>query len=92
MSREKQKLLNLIFLFVFLTITLFINFFHTETIITQDNNCPACNFLKSNLTKGYINFFHLSAPVVLEMLKISYSFNYSFIFSIDLASRSPPQI
>jgi hypothetical protein len=92
MSRRNQKLFNLLFLFVFLIITLFINFFHTEKIFTKDDNCPACNFLHSSLTTTQINFFHLPPPSIFSILKTFESFNYTYILFIDPSSRSPPKI
>lgn len=92
MSRRTQKLFNLFFLSVFLVVTLFINFFHTEKNFARDDNCPACNFQRSSLTTTQINFFHLPPPAIFTILKTFESFNYTCIFFIDPSSRSPPEI
>jgi len=92
MSTKRIKLFNLAFLFIFLLITLFINFFHTETALTRDDDCPACHFLNSTFTTSQINFFHLPPPSISGILKTYEPFNYTFIFTIDPSSRSPPQI
>ncbi|MBA7667412.1 hypothetical protein ES703_75500 [subsurface metagenome] len=92
MSIKRIKLLNLAFLFIFLLITLFINFFHTEKATRDNDNCPACRFLHSTFTTSQINFFHLPPPSFSGILKTFESFNYTFIFTIDPSSRSPPQI
>ena len=92
MSIKRIKLFNLAFLFIFLLITLFINFFHTETTLTRDDDCPACHFLNSTFTTTQINFFQLPPPSISGILKTFESFNYTFIFTIDPSSRSPPQI
>ena len=66
MNRRGQKLSNLLFLFVFLIITVFINFFHTEKAFAKDDNCPACNFQNSSLTTSQINFFYLPTVILLN--------------------------
>lgn len=78
-------------LFLFLFITLSINFFHTEKTLTRNDNCPACQFQSSSLTTSQINFFHLTPPLLLGLLNSPESFNYAYILSIHPSSRSPPQ-
>jgi len=92
MSLKRIKLFNLAFLFIFLLITLSINFFHTEKTTKGNDNCPACHFQNSSLNTGQINFFHLPPPSISGILKTFESFNYTYIFIIDPFSRSPPEI
>ena len=92
MRAKKIKLLNLSFLFFFLIITLFINFFHTEKTALSKDNCPACNFQHSALATTQIHFFQLPQLYLLEPLKTFYSFSYSKISHLNPISRSPPQI
>jgi hypothetical protein len=92
MIKKRIKVLNLGFLFLFLLVTLFINFFHTEKVTRDDDNCPACHFLNSTFTTSQINFFHLPPPCISGILKTFESFNYKFTFTIDPSSRSPPQV
>jgi len=92
MSRKRKKLFNLAFLFIFLTVTLFINFFHTEKTITNKiDDCPACQFLSSSFTTSQINFFYLPTPSFSGFLKLLYSFNYTYTVNIEPSSRSPPE-
>jgi hypothetical protein len=92
MIKRYKKRFNLAFLFVFLFIVIFANFLHTEKTLTEDDNCPACQFQHSSLTTAHINFFSLPTPSFLRILKSFESFNYALIFSITPNSRSPPQI
>jgi len=92
MSTKKIKLLNLLFLLIFLFATLFINFFHTDKTVLSKDDCPACNFLHSTLATSQINFFQLPQLYLLETLKTFYSFSYQKIFSLIPTSRSPPQV
>jgi hypothetical protein len=92
MSTKRIKLFNLAFLFIFLLISLFINFFHTEKTTKGNDNCPACHFQNSSLTTSQINFFHMPQLYLLDILKTFESFNYWQIFFLDPTSRSPPQI
>jgi hypothetical protein len=92
MSTKKIKLLNLVFLLIFLFATLFINFFHTDKTVLSKDDCPACNFLHSTLATSQIHFFQLPQLYLLDTLKTFYSISYKKIFSINPTSRSPPQI
>ncbi len=92
MFKKHRKYYNIIFLFTFLAVTLFINFLHTEETLTENDNCPACNFLNSSFTTSQINFFHLPQLLLLNRLKIFEYFHSNQIFFIDTSSRSPPQI
>lgn len=92
MNKKSKIYFNLLFLSLFLSVTLFINFFHTERTIERNDNCPACQFQYSSLTTCQINFFCLPPLSFLSTLQPSASFNYTYFFSIDPASRSPPQI
>ncbi len=87
-----KKRFNLTFLFIFLFIILSANFLHTEKTLSEDNNCPACQFQHSSLTTAQINFFSVPSLSFLRVLKSFESFNYDFIFSITPNSRSPPKI
>ncbi len=92
MVKRHKKLLCLKSLLIFLFLTLFINFFHTEKTVQPNHFCPACHFLNSTLATNQINFFHLPQLYLLEILKKIESFNYWQVFFIDSTSRSPPQI
>ncbi len=92
MIKRKKKLFNLLFLFLFLAVTLFINFFHTEKTPKDDQYCPACRFQHSSLASNTINFFNLPQLLFLEILKSLESSSCLQIFSIDLAPRGPPQV
>jgi len=92
MTKKKKKLLNLLFLFLFLTVALFINFFHTEKTIKKSDSCPACHFQSSSFTTHTINFFVHPQLFFLGIFKIFESFNYDTFFSINLWLRGPPQV
>lgn len=90
--KKHQTLSSLVFLFLFLSVTLCINFFHTENSIQINHNCPACQFQCSTLATTQINFFHLPQLMLLEMLKTFETFHYNSLCFVNPASRSPPQI
>lgn len=92
MIKGYKKYFNLAFLITFLFVSLFINFFHTEKTLTQNDNCPACQFQNSSITTSQINFFYIPPPSILSINKSSESFNYTHFFFVDPTSRSPPQI
>jgi hypothetical protein len=91
-GKKYRTLYNLIFLFFFLSVTLCINFFHTESSIHPNHNCPACQFQNSTLATSQINFFHLPQLTLLEMLKTFEAFHYKSLCFVNPTSRSPPQV
>lgn len=92
MVNGRKRVLNLAFLSLFLFITLFFNFLHTEKTLTANENCPACQFQNSSLTTSQIHFAFLPQPSVLGLLKTVDKFHYNYISTVHPASRSPPQI
>jgi len=91
-GKKHQKLSSLVFLFLFLSVTLCINFFHTENSTQTNHNCPACHFQNSTLATSQINFFHLPQLMLLEMLKTFETFHNNSLCFINPSSRSPPQV
>ncbi len=91
MFKKHRKYYNIILLFTFLAVTLFINFLYTEKTLTENDNCPACNFLNSSLTTSQIHSFHLPQLLLLDRLRIFESFNYQQTFFIHPNSRDHPQ-
>jgi len=91
MIKSNKKLVNLLFLFFFLSIILLVNFLHTEKTINDNHFCPACHFQTSSQTTNTIDFFCPPQLCFLEILKTLEFFNYKSIFSIDIAPRAPPQ-
>ncbi|MGD9345694.1 MAG: hypothetical protein PVH84_07515 [Candidatus Aminicenantes bacterium] len=92
MTNTKRIGLNVIFLFTFLAVTLFINFLHSEHSLASQEDCPACHFLNSTFTTCQINFFYLPPPSITGVLKYFYSLNYEQIVSVSPSSRSPPEV
>jgi len=92
MIKKEKKLLNFLFFFLFISLVLFINFFHTEKTIKKSDSCPACHFQSSSITTHTINFFVHPQLSFLAILKVFESFNFETFFSINLSPRGPPQI
>jgi hypothetical protein len=91
MTRKYGKYLNIVFLFIFLGLTLSINYTHTEDCLQQSNSCPACHFQNSTFATAQINFFHLPQLSLLEVIKVFESFHIQQLVYITPSSRSPPQ-
>jgi len=104
--KKHRSALNLLFLFTFLLVTLFINYFHTEKYLegfpdsktdsgtpgpnNKSDDCPACHFLKSTSTTSQINFSQLPPPLINSWLETVYSFTYTSYTIVVRSSRSPP--
>lgn len=91
--KKYKRFSLLLFLSAFLSITLFINYFHTEDgIISKTDDCPACHFLNSSYTTSQIHFFHLPPPAAAGLLENIYFFTYTQNTFIIPLSRSPPAV
>lgn len=91
MVSQKYRILSgLVFLFLFLSVTLAINFFHTESSLHNNHNCPACQFQNSTIATAKIDAFHLPQLTLLEMLKTFEAFHYNSLCFVNPTSRSPP--
>jgi len=91
LKQGRKKLLNLLFLSLFLSITLFVNFFHTEKTVKDNPFCPACHFQSSSFTTNTVNFFIPTQLFFLGNLKVFEYFNYRTFFCLDFSPRGPPQ-
>jgi len=91
MKRISKTRYHLVFLFIFLLTTLFINYFHTNECFRTHNLCPACHFQSSTLATSQINFFHLPQLTLLEILKTFEVFQYDCLICVEPNSRAPPQ-
>jgi hypothetical protein len=91
-GKKLRTLSSLIFLFLFLSVTLCVNFFHTESSIHPNHNCPACQFQNSTIATIQIESFHLPQLTLLEMLKTFDALSYNSLCFVNPTSRSPPQV
>jgi hypothetical protein len=91
MRIKKQRRQILFFLALFLFVTAFINFFHTDEQLNERDDCPACHFLNSTFTTNQIDFFFIPPPVVSGLLESRCFRTYRSIAVIHCTSRSPPQ-
>jgi len=90
MKKSGARKILLIHLLYFIVFAAFINFFHTDSILDCQRDCPACQFQRSNISLAFILFLFLIAfnclrlPAVAEII---------FVYFIPLAhkrSRAPP--
>lgn len=89
---KHQKLFNILFLAVFLFLSLFINFFHIEDCLQSRDTCPACRFQNSTLATAQIPFFHLPQLTLLDILQTIESDICQQGYIIHPLSRSPPSV
>lgn len=90
MRRLSKTQYSIVFLIIFLSTTLFINYFHTETCLHTNNTCPACHFQSSTQATSQINFFLLPQLALLEILKTVEVFQYDYLICVEPNSRAPP--
>lgn len=95
MSSKQMKRFTLVILLAFLSITLFIDFLHTEKCFEARSPCPACRYQSSTLTvnQSFLsNCYHQPQLVAVAVLSLSDSSDYKQSFYGNATSRSPPQI
>jgi hypothetical protein len=90
MKKSGIRKILLIHLFYFLAFVAFINFFHTDSILDNQQNCPACQFQRSNIALAFILFLFLITFSCLRLLVSSEFFPDFFISSFHKHSRAPP--
>ena len=90
MIKPNRTLFHLIFLLIFLTLCLGINFLHTETTPESRKNCPACHFQNSTLLTTHIHFAFLPQLTQLEIISQFEALPYRQLSFTQPLSRSPP--
>jgi hypothetical protein len=92
MSRKNKKLASLILLLLFLSVSLFIDLFHTENTALKDSSCPACHFQQSSIAIPQTVSLELPDLVLVGILDLPLSGEYEAFPARAVAARSPPQM
>ncbi len=90
MIKQNRTAFNLLFLLIFLALSLGINFFHIENTTESRKNCPACHFQSSTLLTAHINFAYLPQLTQLEIISQFEAQPYRQLSFTSPLSRSPP--
>jgi len=86
-----QKLVRFVFIALFVAMTTFVGFFHTEKSPKPSPSCPACQLQASSLAvheidcPGNLQLHFFDNVVAFE------HFDYKRLVSPDLSTRSPPR-
>jgi hypothetical protein len=89
-----KKHVAFILLLVFLSLTLFIDFFHTEKALRVTENCPACHFQNSIPNQSQYDFHRCLDPPQLLLLDMPFAVEticYNQVFLGNPTSRGPPK-
>jgi hypothetical protein len=92
MSRDRKKLTILALLLLFLSVSVFIDLFHTDSGTLKDSSCPACHFQSSSIGIAYSVVIELPDLVLVGVLDDSASSEYEAFRARAIAARSPPQL
>jgi hypothetical protein len=92
MKNSGTRKILLIHLFYFFAFVAFINFFHTDSILDNQENCPACQFQRSNIALACILFLFLITFTCLRLLVVAEIIPVYFISFFHKHSRAPPPI
>ena len=79
--------LYMLFFFAFVA---FINFFHSDSILEKEPDCPACQFQQSNIALAFILFLFLIIFIFLRLLPGIVIIPVYFVALSPQRSRAPP--
>lgn len=82
-----RKTVDVAALGLFLVLSLFGNFFHTETTIQERDDCPACHFQKCSLSTIAV---HFALPVICTCTSVVISEEIA-VFENDGVHRASPR-
>jgi hypothetical protein len=82
-----RKTVDVAALGLFLALSLFGNFFHTETTIQERDDCPACHFQKCSLSTTAV---HFTLPIVCTCTSVAISEEFA-VFENDGVHRASPR-
>jgi hypothetical protein len=90
MVQRRSAVLALGIFLLFFFVLLAVNFSHTEKSFRPSESCPACHFQQSSLSVGPALPVQLPPLFLIAILPCLDSSQKTPVFSISLASRSPP--
>jgi hypothetical protein len=87
-----EKRLVLVFLLAFLSVTAFVNFFHTDEVLQVNDTCPACHFQNSIPDFSPFDACGCFQPALflLEMLSTDEIIHCHQVVLDHPSSRAPP--
>jgi disulfide bond formation protein DsbB len=90
MKISGSRKLFFIFLLYFFAFVTFINFFHTDSILDNQQDCPACQFQRSNIALAAILFLFLIIFICLRLPVAPDFVPVRFHLPATKRSRAPP--
>lgn len=90
MKNSKSNNFFFVYLLYFFAFIAFINFFHTDSILENSPNCPACQFQQSNIALAFILFLFLILFICLRLLFGNELLPVYFIAFSSRQTRAPP--
>ncbi|HOW45274.1 MAG TPA: hypothetical protein PK919_08900 [Candidatus Aminicenantes bacterium] len=90
MKPSNSRKLFFAFLLFFFTFIAFINFFHSDSILEKEPDCPACCFQQSHIALAIILFLFLVVFTSLSLLVTFDSIAIYFFLPSPRRPRAPP--
>jgi len=89
-TKRKRHLSFLTFVFFYLFVVASFNFFHTETTLFEDDDCPADNFQKYYFSTDIIYFYEPPIFLSLERCPEAGIPFHVLVVPVNCVVRSPP--
>lgn len=92
MARVRGKKLAFLYMLIFVSVfILFAEFFHSETILGQEDDCPICLWERTSLSIAKLNIFSCVLLLILmSLLGETPVDKVSSAYQFRLKGRSPP--
>ena len=90
MKKSGARRIFFLYMLFFFAFVAFINFFHSDSILEKEPDCPACQFQQSNIALAFILFLFL---VIFNCLRLLPGIDIISDYFVPLSrerSRAPP--
>lgn len=91
MKKSGARKLFFFYMLFFFAFVAFINFFHSDSILDREADCPACQFQQSNIALAFILFLFFIRFVTTRLQTVSGIIPVFFSLPTKKQSRAPPQ-
>ncbi|OGD11441.1 MAG: hypothetical protein A2W20_08480 [Candidatus Aminicenantes bacterium RBG_16_66_30] len=88
---KRNKIADIALLAVFCSLTLLVNFFHTEKATDGGQACPACQFLSSSIATQVTQCLFVPQLEFVDVIEAFLVFRFEQLVSVDRSPRGPPQ-
>ncbi|RPJ02117.1 MAG: hypothetical protein EHM31_03970 [Candidatus Aminicenantes bacterium] len=91
-QHRRNRIADVVLIAIFCSLTLLIDFFHTEKTINGGQACPACQFLSSSVATQTVPCLFIPRTDALDVVEAFLVRGYENLVLSDRSPRGPPQV